>query len=315
MLLSSLSMSSCFFIGSLTEMPAVQKFALYAGVALVINFFLQMTAFLAIFALDTQRMEESRLDIFCCIRAKKNVRTDSESNLPKEGQLYSFFRDIYTPFLMKDTTRIIVLISFAFWFCSSVAVLDKIHIGLEQQITMPDDSYMSRYFEFYQRYFEVGPPVYFMINDGYNYSNTRAQNRICGFEDCDSDSIGKIFNYHATNNSKLSYIKSRPSIWLDNYLEYLRAEKCCFVNNKTGKQCLPSDADTETECTLCIQVNDVDSEERSTLRPSPSDFNKYLPFFLAQYPDEKCPKAGRAQFLDAISFEGKRPSDQPIVCK
>lgn len=130
MLLSSLSMSSCFFIGSLTEMPAVRMFALYAGVALVINFFLQMTAFLAIFTLDTRRQQDNRLDVFCCVRAKRNKRTNA-----REGFLYTFFRDIYTPFLMKDTTRIAVLIVFAGWLCSSIAVLDKIHVGLEQVMT------------------------------------------------------------------------------------------------------------------------------------------------------------------------------------
>lgn len=212
MLLSSLSMSSCFFIGSLTEMPAVQKFALYAGVALVINFFLQMTAFLAIFTLDTQRMEEGRLDIFCCIRAKSakkgghheddssNIRSDMIGS--KEGLLYTFFRDIYTPFLMKDSTRISVLIIFSFWLCSSIAVLDQIHVGLEQDITMPEDSYMTKYFDHYQKYFEVGPPVYFMISEGYNYSDISFQNKICGLYECDVDSLSQILSYHAVNNSQ-----------------------------------------------------------------------------------------------------------------
>lgn len=182
-------------------MPAVQKFALYAGVALVINFFLQMTAFLAIFTLDTQRMEGGRLDLFCCIRAKKSPCDDS-SGSGKEGLLYTFFRDIYTPFLMKDTTRLVVLVIFSFWFCSSIAVLDKIHIGLEQDITMPEDSYMSNYFDKYQKYFAVGPPVFFMITEGFNYSETENQNKICGFFECNDDSLSNILKYHATDNYK-----------------------------------------------------------------------------------------------------------------
>ena len=186
-------------------MPAVQKFALYAAVSLVINFFLQMTAFLAIFSLDLRRMEEGRLDVLCCVRAKKTSsggHQGEEANVPNEGALFAFIRDIYTPFLMKDGVRIFVLISFALWFCSSVAVLDQIHVGLEQQITMPDDSYLTKYFDSYQRYFEVGPPVFFMISDRYDYTESSAQNRLCGFEDCDVDSVNKIFKYHATNNSQ-----------------------------------------------------------------------------------------------------------------
>lgn len=186
----------------MTEMPAVQKFALYAGVSLVINFFLQMTAFLAIFSLDTLRMEEGRLDVLCCIYAKKKQQDQSEeTNVPKEGALFAFFRDIYTPFLMKDGVRIFVLICFSLWFCSSVAVLDQIHVGLEQSVLMPDDSYMAKYFNNYQKYFEVGPPVFFMISDGFDYTDLSSQNRLCAFEDCDVDSINKIFKYHASNNS------------------------------------------------------------------------------------------------------------------
>lgn len=46
-----------YFIGTLTEMPAVKLFALYAGVSLLVNFFLQMTCFLALFILDSRRQE------------------------------------------------------------------------------------------------------------------------------------------------------------------------------------------------------------------------------------------------------------------
>ena len=43
MMLSSISESTCFFLGALTEMPAVRAFALYAGVSLLINFLLQIS--------------------------------------------------------------------------------------------------------------------------------------------------------------------------------------------------------------------------------------------------------------------------------
>lgn len=197
MLLSSLSMSTCFFIGALSEMPAVRMFALYAGVALVINFFLQMTCFLAIFTLDVKRQQDKRMDIFCFVKTKKsNKHTEL-----KEGFLYTFFRDIYSPFLMKDTTRIVVLIAFAGWLCSSIAVLDKIHIGFEQDLSMPEDSYMMNYFDFYQKYFEVGPPVYFMITDGFNYTDYKSQNKLCALQECDTDSVMNILNYMTSDAS------------------------------------------------------------------------------------------------------------------
>lgn len=41
--------------GAMTDMPAVRVFALYAGVAIVINFFLQIFAFTALLTIDAKR--------------------------------------------------------------------------------------------------------------------------------------------------------------------------------------------------------------------------------------------------------------------
>ena len=51
-------------------MPAVKAFALYAAVALSLNFFMQITCFIAIMALDAKRQDQSRFDIFCCWGSK-----------------------------------------------------------------------------------------------------------------------------------------------------------------------------------------------------------------------------------------------------
>lgn len=202
MMLSSLSMSSCFFIGALTEMPAVRMFALYAAVALIINFFLQMTCFLGLFTLDTKRQLDNRLDILFCIKTKKEKEL-----VAKEGNLFTYFKDIYAPFLMKDHIRLMVLLIFSAWFCSSIAVLDKIHIGLEQELTMPEDSYMIDYFDFYHKYFVVGPPVYFMITNGFNYSDYEHSKAICALPECHSNSLPNLLNYYVTNYSLVLIFK------------------------------------------------------------------------------------------------------------
>ena len=60
MLLSSVSESTCFFLGALSDMPAVRAFALYAGMALLIDFFMQITCFIALISLDMARQENNR---------------------------------------------------------------------------------------------------------------------------------------------------------------------------------------------------------------------------------------------------------------
>ena len=96
-------------------------------------------------------------------------------------------------------------------------------------------------------------------------------------------------------------MKSQPSIWLDNYIEYLRGSQCCFKNRIDGSQCLPGSING---CDQCIADTPKD-----TLRPMGNEFDEYLSFFIKQYPGEACPKAGRAQFLPALSYNTTGSND------
>lgn len=49
--------STLYPTGALSGMPAVHAFALYAGMALTIDFILQMTCFVSLVALDARRQE------------------------------------------------------------------------------------------------------------------------------------------------------------------------------------------------------------------------------------------------------------------
>jgi len=299
MLLSSLSMSSCFFIGTLTPMPAVRIFAFYAGTALVINFFLQLTCFLAIFFLDIRRQKNNRLDVFCCIRAKKSEKVSEF----KEGLLYTFFRDIYSSFLLKDFTRVIVLIGFTAWCCSSISVIDKIEIGLEQELTMPDDSYLMNYFKFYQNYLQVGPPVYFMITEGYNYSSPETLLKLCDEEECDVDSFLNILSYFSREASNQSYLASKPIFWLTNYRKYLADSTSCCKKYSNGTQCLTQDKD----CSSCLDHSEF--EETSIVKYNDTEFSNHLPFFLKQTPNKECVLAGRGLFSDSVEYNYKPNGD------
>ena len=57
MLLCSLTECVVFFLGALTDMPAVEQFALAAAIAILFDFLLQITIFLAVLSLDARRQE------------------------------------------------------------------------------------------------------------------------------------------------------------------------------------------------------------------------------------------------------------------
>jgi hypothetical protein len=62
--------------------------------------------------------------------------------------LYKLFEHLYAPFLMKKWVRATVIVLFFGWACASVAMVPKIEIGLDQEISMPDNSFMLKYFTF-----------------------------------------------------------------------------------------------------------------------------------------------------------------------
>ena len=145
MLLSSVSESTCFFLGALTDMPAVRAFALYAGMALAINFLMQVTCFIALISLDTERQENHRMDVACCVKTKKEL---SGTDKVPEGLLLWFFKHTYAPVLMSKWVRPSVLTIFFGWLCFSLATVNKIEIGLDQELSMPDDSFVLTYFKY-----------------------------------------------------------------------------------------------------------------------------------------------------------------------
>jgi Niemann-Pick C1 protein len=74
-----------------------------------------------------------------------------------------------------------------------------------QELSMPDDSFVLKYFKYLNKYLSVGPPFYIVINNtqiakgkghGFDFSNYTLQNRICGGQGCNSDSLQTqvIFN-------------------------------------------------------------------------------------------------------------------------
>ena len=45
-----------------------RAFALYAGMALLVDFLMQITCFVALISLDMSREENNRFDIVCCVK-------------------------------------------------------------------------------------------------------------------------------------------------------------------------------------------------------------------------------------------------------
>lgn len=213
MLLSSSAEATCFFLGALSDMPAVRAFALYAGMALLIDFFMQITCFVSLISLDMARQENNRFDVLCCVRGSK------KDSVSPEGMLYKLFKYIYAPALMKKWVRAAVVIIFFGWLCSSLAVIPKIEIGLDQEISMPDDSFVLKYFNFMKAYLSVGAPFYIVVNSTnlkLDFANQTIRNKLCGTVGCNEDSLQNQVNIWSKLPDQ-TYIASPAFSWIDDY--------------------------------------------------------------------------------------------------
>ena len=74
------------------------------------------------------------------------MQTGKKNDRDTEGALHKLFKDAYSPFLLLKPVRVMVVVLFLGWLCSSIAVAPKIEIGLDQELSMPEDSYMLNYF-------------------------------------------------------------------------------------------------------------------------------------------------------------------------
>ncbi|XP_068196952.1 NPC intracellular cholesterol transporter 1 [Antennarius striatus] len=289
MFLSSFSETVAFFLGALSNMPAVRTFSLFAGLAVFIDFLLQISCFVSLLGIDARRQEENRLDIVCCLKLPDNQVKNSES------VLFCFFKKFYAPFILKDWVRPIVVAVFVGMLSFSIAVVNKVEIGLDQKLSMPDDSYVLDYFRNLNEYLNAGPPVYFVVEEGLNYSRSKDQNVVCGGVGCNNDSLVQQV-YSASLISNYTTIAFTPSSWLDDYFDWVKPQStCCRYYNTTGAFCNASVVNSS--CVHCRPMTPSGKQ-----RPEGDEFMQFLPMFLSDNPNAKCGKGGHAAYASAVDL-------------
>ena len=111
--------ATSFFLGALSDMPAVRAFALYAAGSLCINFFMQITCFVAVMSLDQKRYSKGYHDVLCCVKGSTAME------ILKPGMIQGIINKYYVPNLFLSWTRSIVLFLFSGWLCTSLAVIPR----------------------------------------------------------------------------------------------------------------------------------------------------------------------------------------------
>mmetsp|Transcript_7013 Transcript_7013/g.10300 ORF Transcript_7013/g.10300 Transcript_7013/m.10300 type:complete len:947 (-) Transcript_7013:35-2875(-) len=163
MALASFSECLAFSLGSLTKMPAVQAFCIYAGVAILVSFILQITAFAALLSIDARRVAQDRIEIEPWIRVPK-LKKDWISIA--KGVRW-FMDKILAPVVTCPViSGIIVIFFFALSIGMAFCAIHKpgLKMGLDQVNAVPKDSYLVDYYQFQRKYLDLGPPIYYVLD-------------------------------------------------------------------------------------------------------------------------------------------------------
>ncbi|CAM9198844.1 unnamed protein product, partial [Ectocarpus sp. 12 AP-2014] len=174
---TSLTNFFAFLLGSLTSLPAVEYFCLYAATAIVFNFFLIMTAFVALLTMDANRQKAGKIDWCCCFTSKKYLQeqerqhqdgirrgvvlpdSDGESIMTSQRApgrkaevrqitpMGRLMKDKYSPSLLSAKGKIVVLLGSAALFAAGIYGVTQTTQGFDVLDLAPDGHYSKEYTE------------------------------------------------------------------------------------------------------------------------------------------------------------------------
>lgn len=244
-------------------------------------------------------MQDERLDCFPC------VQISAPETIEREGLLQRWIRKYYGPFILNRTIKLCICLIFLGMFMIGLSLAPQLELGLDQRIALPSDSYLVQYFNDLDAYFQVGPPVYFVVTDTNTTART-GQQKICGrFSTCQDHSLANILEQER-KRPNVSFIAEPTSGWLDDFLHWLSPDVGCCRFKKQNHLAPPS-----KKRQLCRPFDDDDDCEPCSSSwnitmaglPEGHEFLDLLDLWLAMEPDEDCPLAGKAAYGDALVID------------
>ncbi|KAF1997279.1 multidrug efflux transporter AcrB transmembrane domain-containing protein [Amniculicola lignicola CBS 123094] len=293
-LLSATTETTAFALGCAVGMPAVRNFAAYAAGAVFINAILQVTMFVAVLALNQQRVESNRADCFPCVKVR---RADSSylnggmgHGAGEEGGLQKFIRKTYAPAILGKKAKVGIIAVFFGIFTFGVALFPKVELGLDQRIAIPSDSYLIPFFNDLYDYFDAGPPVYFVTKE-LNVTAREPQKELCGrFSTCRQYGLANVLDAER-KRPEVSYLSGSAANWLDDFLFWLNPENvaCCVENDK------PCFADRNPPWNTTLSG-----------MPEGEEFISWLEKWIEAPTTADCPLGGAAGYSNALVIDEKR---------
>ncbi|MGL4948644.1 MAG: hypothetical protein ACRC42_04710 [Mycoplasma sp.] len=209
-----------FLVGYLTDIPALQSFCLCATFAVIINYFLQMSMFVAFVSLDDERVKSRRYDVLPCIKVSQSKQVEHSIGKVK---LQNFVSGRYYDFLWLLPVQIIILIIYIAMVVVSCIAVINFPLGLNQQTTVVQGGDWFNYFKTQEKYVDVGSPAY-LVWYNIDYSN---------------ETNWKLIDQMSDHLSTLSTVQPPVYSWFKDYQKFMNkyySDECNKNIDELSKQ-------------------------------------------------------------------------------
>ncbi|KAF2346973.1 Protein patched/dispatched [Trinorchestia longiramus] len=139
-----------FAIGSMTVLPALRSFCVYAAIGIGAVFFFQATFFVAWFAFDQRRSESRRHGVLCCFKLSDDYKVNDCS---QRDLCQTFFGGVYSTVLLHPITKGVVLVGTTLFFCVSCWGFSNLKQEFDAVWFLPQNSYLFKYLMKRSEYF------------------------------------------------------------------------------------------------------------------------------------------------------------------
>eukprot|EP00744_Colponema_vietnamica_P003701 GILI01005628.1.p1 GENE.GILI01005628.1~~GILI01005628.1.p1 ORF type:complete len:950 (-),score=322.34 GILI01005628.1:302-3151(-) len=155
-----------FLVGASTAIPALTSFCLVASFAVLADYILQITVFVACLSLDLKRVDNALLDCVPCVRSSHEQYEGTVfSRFVDKDTVKNFIDTYYIPFLFKPIVKVVVFVVFIVLMVLTIIGFGGLSLGLDQSVTLITDSSTYKYFDSLNAYGAAGPPAYIVLKN------------------------------------------------------------------------------------------------------------------------------------------------------
>lgn len=164
--LSAMTQILTFCIGVNMAIPALKTFCITAAFALTFNYLIQMTVYPALLSIDLRRKMNGYADLLPFVKTRNVVNI----KLMEEDKLGEFFAKHWCKMIRSKICKLFVIIICLGLFLLCFVAVNKLPIGLDQQLATLKGDNLYHYFGNVKKYIEQGPMSSIIIETA-DYNN------------------------------------------------------------------------------------------------------------------------------------------------